>query len=952
MDHRVQIAEAIAKTWNQQGIVYSVVHGIEDYPHKVGRDLDVLIHEADVDRALEIVLRVCKEHGWIHVRPPDLWGKRLVLFGKDLWRDALEIHTFTKLSWRGVVLVDRPVPTQSRGPFLIDPWAYFVKHFLMPLFGGNLHRIRRPDWDEEYARFVEQNVLEIMGERLGESFLNMLRTLDAQSLQASLRRIKLAVMYRALRKTPLSFMAGFCKAMWKKWIQVFYPCGPVIALVGDTGFISSTIDNIKKGDISVFTDVVIRGFKGGFVSLLRRSIQDRIDSARQRIVIYVVGKDRGAEFIKRDLTIVLGLPTRQKENLQNGDSRVVCLQASSEEEMVDHLRVLIVQAFIEKNRRHYDWKEGNGRGLCLAVLGPDGAGKSTLITNLEQELKGAFRRTAVFHLMPGLLKRKANQGAVTDPHGKPPRSPLVSFLKLLYYLLDYHLGYWLKVRPALVRSTLVLFDRYYDDLLVDPKRYRYGGPLWLARWLRRLIPRPDLWLILDVPEEEILRRKQEVPVEELRRQREAYRRLAMELPNAFLLDGSLPPDEVARQARELALDDLHERYLARRHLWFPKEKRDNLDWLRTSLGAKKHPNGKPFLHLTLPDGRGYLLPVTPRRTAEQALSLYTPQKSKARIAKNLLRLGLKIGIARCLLPKVRLDFAELRSWLVEIFGHRDIEMAVSLGVSGSHRKPVLQVLTRTGEVLGYVKVGWNETTKQLVRNEAQTLAILQDLVLSFATPQLLYFGELGDKVLCVQGPPPSGVHSAPGQLTTEYIKVLCTLAEMGVRWQYLEETTFWQRIINRAQKVQHLYWRHLLLKAISEVKEQWKGEKIPLHFAHGDFTPWNAFWVNGQLYLYDWEYAQKEAPAGYDLFHFMVRTMRLVKGYTAVEVIRTITQGDYYSNMSVYWNQIAVKKPQFVNLFKLYWINATLEALYSRRQNKREGGTYARTLILMSLVSE
>jgi len=188
-------------------------------------------------------------------------------------------------------------------------------------------------------------------------------------------------------------------------------------------------------------------------------------------------------------------------------------------------------------------------GFFVAVLGPDGSGKSTLIAHLERELQRAFRRTAVFHLMPGLLKRKANQGAVTDPHGKPPRSPLVSFLKLLYYLLDYNLGYWLKVRPALVRSTLVLFDRYYDDLLVDPRRYRYGGPLWLARWLRRLIPRPDLWLILDVPEEEILRRKQEMPVEEIRRQREAYRRLAMELPNAFLLDGSLPPDEVARQAR-------------------------------------------------------------------------------------------------------------------------------------------------------------------------------------------------------------------------------------------------------------------------------------------------------------------------------------------------------------------------------------------------------------------
>ena len=592
-------------------------------------------------------------------------------------------------------------------------------------------------------------------------------------------------------------------------------------------------------------------------------------------------------------------------------------------------------------------------GLFVAVLGPDGSGKSTLISYLERDLKGAFRRTTVFHLMPGLLRERANSGPVTDPHGKSPRSLPASFFKLLYYLLDYNLGYALKVRPALVKSTFVFFDRYYDDLLVDPKRYRYGGPLWLIRWFRRLVPRPDLWLILDVPEEEIWRRKQEVSLEEVRRQREAYRRLAGELPNAFLLDGSLPPGEVAGQAREIVLNYLHERYLNRRHLWFPKAKKDDLSWLETALGARRTSNGKPFLHFALPDGRGYLLPTNSRRVALQSLSLYAPQKTKAKVAKGLLRLGLKSGIAQRLLPKVQLNLDDLREMLAEVFDRRNLVLAaVSLGTPGPHRKPVLQVLGEKGEVLGYVKVGWNEETKRLVKNEVQTLKALQEQPLLFDVPEVLYFGKFKDKMLCVQGVPPTGARPTSVQLTEEYIKALCSLAKMGLRWQFLEQTLFWERIVERSQEVKSAYWRHLLMEAVDNIRERWKDGEIPFHFAHGDFTPWNAFQVNGKIYLYDWEYAQENAPVGYDLFHFMVRVLLLVQGFSFAEIVQSVIRWNQSEEVGLYWNQIGIERHQIDDLFRLYCIHAALEALctYRGNQSQYEGNGYVRIFALMSVL--
>jgi hypothetical protein len=72
-------------------------------------------------------------------------------------------------------------------------------------------------------------------------------------------------------------------------------------------------------------------------------------------------------------------------------------------------------------------------------------------------------------------------------------------------------------------SGLIMFDRYFQDLLVDPIRYRYGGPMWLPRLLNAFVPPPDLLLlVLDAAEEVILSRKRELPPVELRRQRASY----------------------------------------------------------------------------------------------------------------------------------------------------------------------------------------------------------------------------------------------------------------------------------------------------------------------------------------------------------------------------------------------------------------------------------------------
>ncbi len=201
-------------------------------------------------------------------------------------------------------------------------------------------------------------------------------------------------------------------------------------------------------------------------------------------------------------------------------------------------------------------------GVMIAVLGSDGSGKSTVIKDLQQRVRPLFRRTECYHLRPTLICTKRDGTPVVDPHGQPKRSAFMSWVKSLYWWVEYTGGYVLRIWPALIRSTVVIFDRYVDDLGVDPKRYRWGGGERLAQWLKRAVPQPELIFILDAPPDVLLARKQEVSYAELERQRLAYRQLA-EQPDYHLIDAARPVSDIARDMELHIATFMHPRLMKR-----------------------------------------------------------------------------------------------------------------------------------------------------------------------------------------------------------------------------------------------------------------------------------------------------------------------------------------------------------------------------------------------------
>lgn len=194
-------------------------------------------------------------------------------------------------------------------------------------------------------------------------------------------------------------------------------------------------------------------------------------------------------------------------------------------------------------------------GAFVVLLGPDGAGKSSVADGVRAALGPAFRRTALGHFNPDLFARAAARGAAgaSAPHEQAPRTLPASLLKAAYWLFDFTAGYWMRIRPAVVRSTLVVYDRYLPDAQVDPRRYRFQGPAWTLRAVWRLVPKPDLVVLLDAPTEVLRARKTEVSLPETARQREEYRSLVGRLPNGHVVDAARPLAEVVGEVERLVL---------------------------------------------------------------------------------------------------------------------------------------------------------------------------------------------------------------------------------------------------------------------------------------------------------------------------------------------------------------------------------------------------------------
>ena len=170
----------------------------------------------------------------------------------------------------------------------------------------------------------------------------------------------------------------------------------------------------------------------------------------------------------------------------------------------------------------------------VAFLGPDGAGKSTVLERLWNKEIAFSKTRSHTHLKPQywLKKRSQSRGVVSDPHAEEPRDFWTVSLKMLVYVQEYWIDYVMRPHKE---AHLKIFDRYMHDILLDKRRYRIPEDHILLPYLVRLAPQPTFFVVLNADPEVIQSRKQEVSFEGTQKQCASYLSFAKKHPKTTII---------------------------------------------------------------------------------------------------------------------------------------------------------------------------------------------------------------------------------------------------------------------------------------------------------------------------------------------------------------------------------------------------------------------------------
>lgn len=205
------------------------------------------------------------------------------------------------------------------------------------------------------------------------------------------------------------------------------------------------------------------------------------------------------------------------------------------------------------------------KGLLISFEGPDGAGKTSVLEALAEQLGRDLKRDVIKTREPGGV---AIAEAIREVILAPDYTSMDAKTELLLYIAARRQHLVEKVLPALEEGKLVIMDRFIDSSIAY-QGYGRGLEVPAIDWLNQFATdglKPDVTLYFDVPSELGLariaanadREVNRLDLEALdlhQRVRQGYQALVKQEPERLVtIDASQPLASVVAAARSALLE--------------------------------------------------------------------------------------------------------------------------------------------------------------------------------------------------------------------------------------------------------------------------------------------------------------------------------------------------------------------------------------------------------------
>ena len=263
----------------------------------------------------------------------------------------------------------------------------------------------------------------------------------------------------------------------------------------------------------------------------------------------------------------------------------------------------------------------------------------------------------------------------------------------------------------------------------------------------------------------------------------------------------------------------------------------------------------------------------PAASARVASSATAPGSVRAGARTAALALGLRSGAAaRMLRDRLVVDLPEgaaaLDAHLGDVVG-RQVLVGFRVGPPRANRKPVLQLVTPHGELVGYAKLGVNALTDMLVAAESAALTRLGHADLGeVRIPALLHSGTWQGHPLVVQSALPvrrGGRGRAAAERTTR--AMISVASAGGLSRRVVAELPWWQRTAEVVAALPDTDAGHRLAEVGRSLHAYAEHVVMTAGSWHGDWNPGNCAVLADEVLVWDWERFESGVPVGFDALH-------------------------------------------------------------------------------------
>lgn len=285
-------------------------------------------------------------------------------------------------------------------------------------------------------------------------------------------------------------------------------------------------------------------------------------------------------------------------------------------------------------------------------------------------------------------------------------------------------------------------------------------------------------------------------------------------------------------------------------------------------------NGIDYLFVNHSD-KTYVMPCG---DVEQGMDFYMPTTRKGKMYKAAVKRfyksageNLETIIKKISIEKSIIDYIE------KTFNEKDFKIAFYTGETDSEQNDKVTLKVFNEKTIGYVRIVGSEQTRELQQNEFDNIIYLEK----------------------------KGIKNIPYVINIEDINKLNARSEKQIEGKF--KLSFDQQVVDFVKKledrteVETTYENSDFIKYVTYLKNtetndtvkraidyiEKNKDDLTFAFSHGDFTPWNIRYNNGEIYTFDLEYSNQSMPKYIDLFHFMTQREVLGKRRETGSVIHT-----------------------------------------------------------------